>query len=87
MARGNAAKEKVIQKIAQAFGEDWAGIQDKKAYVWADDDGEKVLIALSLTCPKAPIEEFQKVSATPEVKEISAEERKNIEELMRSLGL
>ena len=29
---------------------------DKKIYVWANDGGERVQIAISLTCPKNPIE-------------------------------
>lgn len=56
MARGSVAKERVEKKIAIAFGEDWIGIYDKKLYVWANDGGERVQIAISLTCPKNPIE-------------------------------
>lgn len=56
MARGSVAKERVEKKIATAFGEDWIGIYDKKLYVWANDGGERVQIAISLTCPKNPIE-------------------------------
>ena len=33
MAKGNIAKDKVIEKIAQAFGQDWIGVYEKKAYV------------------------------------------------------
>lgn len=38
-----------------AFGADYIGEQDKKIYVWADDGGERVQIAIAMTCPKIPI--------------------------------
>lgn len=56
MARGNIAKESVIKKIATEFGADFIGEYDKKVYVWANDGGERVQIAISLTCPKTPIQ-------------------------------
>jgi hypothetical protein len=56
MAKGSIAKDTVIKKIAAAFGEDYIGEYDKKQYVWANDGGERVQIAISLTCPKTPIE-------------------------------
>lgn len=56
-ARGSVAKEVVIEKIKAAFGEDFAGIDEKKKlYVWANDGGEKVQIAIALTCPKANVD-------------------------------
>ena len=55
MARGNIAKENVTKKIAQAFGADFVGEFDKKLYVWANENGEKVQIAISMTCPKTPV--------------------------------
>jgi len=55
MARGSVAKEKVTEKIKAAFGSDYIGEVDKKVYVWADDGGERVQIALSMTCPKVMI--------------------------------
>lgn len=56
MAKGSIAKGNVINKIAHIFGNDFIGEYEKKVYVWADDGGERVQIALSLTCPKVPIE-------------------------------
>lgn len=56
MAKGNTAKEYVEKKIIEAFGSDFVGISDKKIYVYADDGGERVQIAISLTCPKVQIE-------------------------------
>ena len=55
-AKGTVAKAKVIEKIKEALGADFIGEVDKKVYVWADDGGERIQIALSLTCPKVPIE-------------------------------
>lgn len=56
MARGSVAKEAVVNKIAAAFGNDYIGEYDKKYYVWANEGGERIQIAISLTCPKTPIE-------------------------------
>ena len=56
MARGSIAKESVIKQIQSAFGDKFIGEYDKKIYVWANDGGEQVQIAISLTCPKNPIE-------------------------------
>lgn len=55
MARGNEAKERAIKKIAEAFGNDFIGIFDKKVYVWCQEGGERIQLAISMTCPKTPI--------------------------------
>lgn len=55
MAKGSIAKEQVAKKIAAAFGSDFVGEFDKKLYVWAEENGEKVQIAISMTCPKIPV--------------------------------
>ena len=55
MARGQIAKNNVDQKIKVAFGSDFIGTYDKKLYVWATENGERIQIALSLTCPKVPV--------------------------------
>jgi hypothetical protein len=55
-ARGNMAKERVGKILREAFGDNYIAEQDKKHYVWVDDDGERVQIAISMTCPKTPIE-------------------------------
>ena len=52
MVKGQIAKEQVVKIISQAFGKDYIGEFDKKHYVWANDGGEKVQIAITLTCPK-----------------------------------
>jgi hypothetical protein len=56
MARGSVAKENVAKILSEAFGQNWIGEYDKKYYVWANDGGERVQIAISLTCPKTFIE-------------------------------
>ena len=56
MAKGAVAKEGVIKKLASAFGSNFIGEFDKKIYVWENDGGEMVQIAISLTCPKNPIQ-------------------------------
>lgn len=56
MAKGAAAKQAVINRIAEAFGIDFIGEVDKKVYVWATENGERVQIAMALTCPKTPVE-------------------------------
>lgn len=56
MARGANAKLEVINTIAKAFGDKFIGEYDKKIYVYGNDGGEMVQIAMSLTCPKNPIQ-------------------------------
>ena len=56
MAKGAIAKEEVVKKISEAFGSSFIGEFDKKVYVWENDGGEQVQIAISLTCPKNPIQ-------------------------------
>lgn len=104
-ARGTIAKEKAANIIAKAFGNDFAGEFDKKLYVWVEENGEKVQLALSMTCPKIPVGnidykaepggslDFENMSAaatsspTRAAVEITDEEKKNIEDLMKRLGL
>lgn len=97
-AKGTIAKEKVIQKIEQVFGSDYIGIYDKKIYLWSEENGEKIQIALTLTCPKNLIEanSFNEKESTQELNFedssqklpiINEEERENINELMQKLGL
>lgn len=55
MAKGAIAKENVAKIIAQAFGSNFVGEYDKKLYVWANENGEKIQVAISMTCPKNPV--------------------------------
>lgn len=56
MAVGAIAKQNVANKLAQVFGSDWIGEVDKKYYLWADDGGTKVQIAITMTHPKVDVE-------------------------------
>lgn len=56
MAKGAIAKQNVINKLQAAFGADYIGEYDKKWYVWSQENGERIQIAISLTCPKVPVE-------------------------------
>ena len=102
MARGTIAKNVVIEKIKQAFGSDYIGEYDKKIYVWAQENGEKIQIAMSLTCPKTQVEisntpvggDFNFEDDAPVVAvttfqpaEITQEERDRVNDLIRKLGL
>lgn len=61
MAKGQEAKDRVVQKIKEIFGTDFIGEVDKKIYVYSQEKGERVQVALSLTCPKTPVD----ISGTP----------------------
>jgi hypothetical protein len=103
MAKGTVAKQNVVAKLKEVFGENYIGENANKHYVWADDGGEKVQIAISLTCPKTPIGTVDMSSAFGggldfeaepvlvqtkfEPAEITPEETKNLADLMASLGL
>jgi len=102
MAKGSVAKEAVIAKIQTAFGTDFAGIDDKKKlYVWADDGGERVQIAIALTCPKTNVDfgnaptvaasntmNFDTPTETPVTPlKMSEDEQATLDRLMKELGL
>ena len=89
-ARGSAAKARVIEKIREAFGEDYITTENNKTYIWADDGGEKVQIAISLTCPKNFVGALGGIQITNDnvnTVEITDQEKHNIELLMNRLGL
>ena len=56
MPKGAIGKQNGIQKIAESFGKDFIGEHDKKIYVWTQENGERIQIAISLTCPKVMID-------------------------------
>ncbi len=98
-AKGTLAKTNVENKIKEAFGNDFVGIADKKLYVWADDGGQKVQIAISLTCPKIGLDtssgfveggiigSYTGVPISEPVVEMTPEEEQNIATLIAKLGL
>ncbi len=102
MAKGQAAKDYVAKKLSEVFGEDYIGEVDKKYYVWSWENGEKVQVAIAMTCPKNPVgtvmvsksngldfENMTEVPVTTGFKpaEISSEETENIKALIEKLGL
>ena len=103
MAKGAIAKQQVVEKLKSIFGDDYIGENSSKHYVWANDGGEKVQIAISLTCPKNPIGTVDMSSAfgdgidfdAPAVvvqtkfepAEITQEEQDNLAIMMARLGL
>ena len=103
MARGAQAKSKVEQIISSAFKDNFLGVYDKKLYVQAEENGEMVQIAISLTCPKTPIiisdkplnfddnlnfEDGATIIQHPQAQtEITDAERQTVKELMERLGL
>ena len=50
--RGTVAKQEVTEKLREAFGDNFIGEHEKKIYVWANDGGDRVQIAITLTCPR-----------------------------------
>lgn len=79
------AKEKFVARVIEAISDAYLGTQDKKYYF--EQDGTQ--IAMTLTCPKTPIEFAKKekaTAATPDP-EFTPEERKTIEDLMWKLNL
>ena len=103
MAKGAIAKQQVVEKLKSVFGDDYIGENSSKHYVWANDGGERVQIAISLTCPKNPIGTVDMSSAfgdgidfdAPAVvvqtkfepAEITQEEQDNLAIMMARLGL
>ena len=51
-ARGTFAKDEIIKKIIECFGQDQAFVYDKKLYINTKENGETVQVCLTLTCPK-----------------------------------
>ena len=98
--RGDAARQSVMDTICKAFGDNFVGIQDKKAYVFAQDgvNGEKIQFAISITMPKTPIagggDSMSSTSSsdTPSANsfaptELAPEDKAKIEELKAKLGI
>ena len=102
-SKGAIAKQIIVDKLKTAFGNDYVGESASKHYFLVDDGGEKVQIAVSLTCPKVPLGEVNtgmvfgdgidfavtpiKATVTLPSAEITQEEKDNIADLMAKLGL
>jgi len=102
-AKGTVAKQIAKNIISKAFSGEYIGEYNGKLYVWADDGGERVQLAISMTCPKVQVgavpatpigeegfnfeEEPTVAPTTFEPAEVTQEEIDNITELMKKLGL
>lgn len=103
MAKGAIAKENLMNKIINAIGLDYIGEYDKKFYFWSEENGEKIQIAISMTCPKNPVVvssyenndlDFENMGEHKEAHptkfepaEITQEEKDKVAELIEKLGL
>lgn len=97
MAKGAEAKSKVVEKIIKIFGDDYIGEFNNKYYVWSIEDGVKTQVCIALSCPKNPVGEdsnrmeFAAIGSTAPQAESAAtigeDEKANIANLMKSLGL
>ena len=94
MVKGAIAKQVVIEKIKQAFATDFVAVVDNKVYVQADENGEKVQIAISLTCPKVPVgavkEESAVIAGEPSAfqpAQIDERELENVRALIKEFNL
>ena len=65
MAKGSIAKEQVMQKIIECFGQDQSFVYDKKLYINTKENGEPVQICLSFTCPKTIVSPTGETVAAP----------------------
>lgn len=95
-ARGTVAKQEVTEKLREAFGDNFIGEYEKKIYVWANDGGDRVQIAITLTCPKIQVEtgvvstdsdSAFPTAASAQSIEFTDQEKKNLEDLMARLNL
>lgn len=99
-AKGSIAKDNLINKFISILGEDYIGCFDKKYYFWSNENGERVQVCVSMTCPKTPVGTTNVVNgeldfsdnivappSTFEPAQISDQEKENIKQLMEKLGL
>lgn len=102
MSKGSIAKENLIKKLIDVAGDDYVGEASNKYYFWSNEDGEKIQVCVSLTCPKTPLETSPALSgggydfSSPDTGakvwpqkpvEYTDEEKANIDKLIRELKL
>lgn len=61
-AKGVEAKASFVKRLQSLLGEDFIGEYDKKIYVWSKENGDKIQLALNITCPKTPVGEINPVN-------------------------
>ena len=95
MARGSEAKVKLVSRLREALGEDWIGEIDKKFYCWSEENGERIQIALAMTCPKTQVPvpggdynwDDAAEKPQPATIEPSEDEKATLDRIMNELGL
>lgn len=99
MARGAEAKANFIKRLSTALGADYIGEVDKKFYVWSTENGERIQLAIALTCPKTPVavqgnggdlnfeDDDTPTAPVSRKAEMDAEEKATLERLMKELDL
>ena len=99
MARGAEAKANFIKRLSTALGADYIGEVDKKFYVWSIENGERIQLAIALTCPKTPVvvqgnggdlnfeDDDTPIASASRKVEMDAEEKATLERLMKELDL
>lgn len=103
MAKGAIAKKNILDKILETFEGSFLWNNGKELRIPFDEEGNLVQIKVALTCAKenvypegqemeaaaAPSETGLSNSVTEPVKiaEPTEEEKKNVEDLLKSLGL
>lgn len=99
MAKGAEAKANFIKRLSTALGADYIGEVDKKYYVWSTENGERIQLAIALTCPKTPVtvqgnggdlnfedDDVPIVGASKKA-QMDADEKATLERLMKELDL
>ena len=93
MPRGSSAKEGFVNNLTKYFKDSYLGIHDKKYYFKAEEDGEELQLAISITCPKNLVDfgdAAKPQEDTPQTIDnvnFTPEEEETIEFLMKKLGL
>lgn len=86
--KGQEAKTIFAQKLQEIFGSDFVGEVDKKLYVWVQESsGERVQLALAVTCPKNAIVVADAETAKEVSVEITKEEIEAVKELFNEFGI
>ena len=85
--KGDIAKKTLKEKIIAALGNDYIGEYDKKLYTWMDDGGERIQVAIALTCPKVFKEDNVLSNNDSSTPEITPKEMENLQTLMKKFGL
>lgn len=99
MAKGAEAKANFIKRLSTALGADYIGEVDKKYYVWSTENGERIQLAIALTCPKTPVtvqgnggdlnfeDDDAPVVGASKKAQMDADEKATLERLMKELDL